>query len=376
MQLTIEQAAVKLGKSPRQIRYLIRQGELPASKQGNMWFIDDAALARAPEQQELESRKVENLRAAVEDALAPGRPARRRYSLRDLKAFQLALPIYREATSALGPEHAACAALRRGFEQLARGCHRFQHVDKAAAYREARDAFSQAACELALADLPAAQACLPGRGPQRAVLRHLAFMRRRHLRVALDVARYFPSIDHGIALEILSRRIGDQRTRALLALLLEHGAGVYRTRLAREILGVLGSEGRGLPIGSCLSQWLANLYLDGVDHFVKRVLKVPAYLRYMDDLVLFDDDRARLEDAREAVTAWLAEHRRLGLGPSVVAEAREPCTFLGYRVSPAGLSPGRKMRRRMPLRVRAAARRGPRALERTVRSYRALVVFG
>lgn len=219
-------------------------------------------------------------------------------------------------------------------------------------------------------------ACLPGRGPQRAVLRHLAFMRRRHLRVALDVARYFPSIDHGIALEILSRRIGDQRTRALLALLLEHGAGVYRTRLAREILGVLGSEGRGLPIGSCLSQWLANLYLDGVDHFVKRVLKVPAYLRYMDDLVLFDDDRARLEDAREAVTAWLAEHRRLGLGPSVVAEAREPCTFLGYRVSPAGLSPGRKMRRRMPLRVRAAARRGPRALERTVRSYRALVVFG
>lgn len=160
MQLTIEQAAVKLGKSPRQIRYLIRQGELPASKQGNMWFIDGAALALAPEQQELESRKVENLRAAVEDALAPGRPARRRYSLRDLKAFQLALPIYREATSALGPEHAACAALRRGFEQLARGCHRFQHADKAAAYREARDAFSQAACELALADLPAAQALL------------------------------------------------------------------------------------------------------------------------------------------------------------------------------------------------------------------------
>jgi hypothetical protein len=66
------------------------------------------------------------------------------------------VPIYREATALLGAEHAACAALRRGFEWLARGCHRYQHAEKSAAYREARDAFSQAACELALADREAA----------------------------------------------------------------------------------------------------------------------------------------------------------------------------------------------------------------------------
>jgi len=219
-------------------------------------------------------------------------------------------------------------------------------------------------------------ACLPGRGPQRAVLRHLAFTRRHTFRLALDVARYFPSIDHDIALEILRHRLRDRRTTDLLAILLHHGGEVYDTALAREILGQPGVPGRGLPIGSCLSQWLANLYLDGVDHLIKRTLKVRAYLRYMDDLVLFADDRAALADARAAITAWLAEHRRLSLGPSHIVDAREPCTFLGYRVSPSGLSAGKKMRRRLPPRVRAAARRGPRALERTLQSYRALVVFG
>jgi len=156
MQLTIEQAAVQFGKSPRQIRYMIRQGRLKATKHGNMWLIDDPPSPHPA----VETRKVDNLRAAVEDALALDRSPRRRYSLRDLKAFQLALPIFRQAAEALGPEHPACLALRRGFEHLARGCHRYQHADKAAAYRDARDAFSQAACELALAELPTAQALL------------------------------------------------------------------------------------------------------------------------------------------------------------------------------------------------------------------------
>jgi len=160
MQLTIEQAATKLGKSARQIRYMISQGQLAASKQGNMWFIDDASAPREEARQAVESRRVEQLRGAVEDALALDRSPRRRYSLCDLKAFQLALPIYRGAVAALGAEHLACLALRRGFEHLARGCHRYQHADKAAAYREARDAFSEAACELALAEHAAAAALL------------------------------------------------------------------------------------------------------------------------------------------------------------------------------------------------------------------------
>jgi RNA-directed DNA polymerase len=219
-------------------------------------------------------------------------------------------------------------------------------------------------------------ACLPGRGPQRAVLRHLAFTRRRRYRLALDVARYFPSVAHAELLAVVGRRLRDARTLALLDLLVRHGGEVHRTALARGVLGAPAERGRGLPIGSCLSQWLANLNLDGVDQFVKRTLKVRAYLRYMDDLVLFGDDRPALEAAHAAVAGWLAEHRRLVLGPAQVVECGEPCTFLGYRVSRSGLAPGEKMRRRLPARVRRAARRGATALARTLASYRALVSFG
>jgi hypothetical protein len=82
------------------------------------------------------------------------------------------------------------------------------------------------------------------------------------------------------------------------------------------------------------------------------------------------------KSAQGAVAGWLAEHRRLTLNPGHIVETAQPCTFLGYRVSRAGLAPGKKLRRRLPERVRRAAGRGPRALERTLQSYRALVSFG
>lgn len=127
-----------------------------------------------------------------------------------------------------------------------------------------------------------------------------------------------------------------------------------------------------------MSQWAANLYLDGLDHFVLRELKVPGYLRYMDDFVLFHDDPKRLVEARGAIEGWLAERRKLRLNPKRwdVHRAEEPSVFLGYRVTRGGVTPGKKLMRRLRGKVRAAAGRGVMALERTVASYRGLVGFG
>jgi hypothetical protein len=44
---------------------------------------------------------------------------------------------------------------------------------------------------------------------------------------------------------------------------------------------------RGLPIGNLTSQFFANVFLDSLDHFVREELRVPGYVRYADDLVLF-----------------------------------------------------------------------------------------
>ena len=150
MQLSLQQAAERLGKSIRQVRYLIQSGELRAGKTGGRWMIDAADLPLSEPQRAAVGRREHALRDAVERGLGLDEKPPERYSVRDLKAFQIALPLYRQGTELLGGNHAAVAALREALTLLTQGCHRFGHDDKAAAYRAARDAASLAVCELVL----------------------------------------------------------------------------------------------------------------------------------------------------------------------------------------------------------------------------------
>lgn len=222
---------------------------------------------------------------------------------------------------------------------------------------------------------------IEGRGAHRAVLWYLAELRRRPFRMALDIRRYFPSIHLPTLHALVAERVADAHTLDLLAMLLRAGSAVYRTAEAYEVLGLAADPLRpdcGMPVGSYLSQWSGNVYLDGLDHLVKRTLKLPGYLRYMDDFVLFAESAGQLEEARDAITSWLQAERRLELNAKrgQVLPAEEPAVFLGYRVSRAGVSPSRKLRSRMARKLNRAARKGPPALERCVRAYRGLLTFG
>jgi RNA-directed DNA polymerase len=86
---------------------------------------------------------------------------------------------------------------------------------------------------------------------------------------------------------------------------------------------------RGLPIGNLTSQFFANLYLDGFDHFVTEVLRAP-YVRYVDDFALFADDPATLLIWRSRIERYLVG-RRLKLHPrkTFISPCREPAQFLG-----------------------------------------------
>ena len=217
-----------------------------------------------------------------------------------------------------------------------------------------------------------------GRGPHRAVLQHLSWQRRFGFRLHLDIAGYFPSIDHARLSALMRRRLYDPRTLGLIELILRSGDQVHRDPLAARVLAArCPPPGQGLALGSWFSQWCGTFYLDGLDQFVKRELKIPGYLRYMDDFVLFDDDATRLAEARAAIAEWLAHERGLALNPKhqEVVPGRAPSVFLGYRITRAGIAPSRKLRRRMRGRVRAAAARGEQALIRSIRSYRGLLLF-
>ena len=219
-------------------------------------------------------------------------------------------------------------------------------------------------------------ACCTGRGVHRAIIRHLGYTRRHRHRLSLDVRRYFPSVDHTILLDLIARRLRDRRTIDLVEQTIVAGGEVYRSRAATALLGP-PRPGAGLAIGSWFSQWSAALYLDGLDHVVKRTLKVPGYLRYSDDMALFADERQHLLEARAAVEEWLSTHRGLELNPKTgaVVPTTQPCVFLGWRISRAGLAPSGKAWRRMRRRLREADSHGPDALARTVAAYQGWMSF-
>lgn len=141
---------MRFAQSLNQVRYLIKQGRLPAHKQAGRWMIDAADLPLSDRQQAAVDRRERALRGAVEAGLGLDQERPARYSVRDLKAFQIALPLFQHAAASLGADHPAALALRKVLVTLAQGCHRFDRDDKAGAYRAARDAASLAVCELIL----------------------------------------------------------------------------------------------------------------------------------------------------------------------------------------------------------------------------------
>ncbi len=222
-------------------------------------------------------------------------------------------------------------------------------------------------------------ACCTGRGPHRAVLEYLRWLRRYRFHLSLDVRRYFASMHHDTLLGLFAHRLRDRRTLALIRDLLAAGGRVYRSALAVKTLGLDADPvpaGCGMPLGGYLSHWSGGFYLDGLDHFVKRELKIRGFLRYMDDSVCFGDDRAELEDAREAIRDWLWTERRLTLKRrrDAVQPTSQPGTFLGFRVSRSGVAPGPKAKRRLKRRLLNVDATGADHLARSLRAYRGLFV--
>lgn len=118
---------------------------------------------------------------------------------------------------------------------------------------------------------------------------------------------------------------------------------------------------QGLPIGNLTSQFLGNLYLTEFDYFLTQQCCVPAYLRYVDDLVLLDDSQSRLWQVKSAVDTFL-ERERLLIHPRKIQLM--PCNqgvdLLGYRVFPTH----RRLRKDNGYRFRRRLRRQAKAYAR------------
>jgi hypothetical protein len=186
-------------------------------------------------------------------------------------------------------------------------------------------------------------ACRKAKGCLAAVERAGQFARQHGWFVKMDVRKYFDSVDHDVVGRLLERRFKDAALLRLLGRIVDS----YHTR-----------PGRGLPIGNLTSQHLANFYLEPLDRFVKEELRRRAYVRYMDDFVIWGHTRGELREALDRVRDFLAAVLKLDLKSNAsLNRTALGMDFLGYRVFPKRL----RLARRSKVRFARKFRRYERA---------------
>jgi len=177
-----------------------------------------------------------------------------------------------------------------------------------------------------------------GKGTHRALNRAQEFARKYPYVLQCDIRQFFPAIDHAILRGNLTRRISDPDVLWLCDQILASGAGVLSKEYEMnwfdgdDLFAKLRL--RGLPIGNLTSQFWANVYLNPFDHFVKRKLGCQAYIRYVDDFLLFARDKKTLWRWKAEIEQRLGEMRQTIHPHAAPRPVTEGFTFLGFCIYP------------------------------------------
>ena len=180
-------------------------------------------------------------------------------------------------------------------------------------------------------------ACRVGKGTHAALDRAQQFARQYPYVLKCDLVHFFPSMDHAILRAQLARFIADERAMWLVDQIIASGASIHRQDALYFPGDDLFAANRpmGLPIGNLTSQFWANVYLNPLDHFIKRELKCRAYLRYVDDFLIFAAEKPTLHRWKKAIIARAATLRlRLHERQAAVFPVTSGIPFLGWRVYP------------------------------------------
>lgn len=161
-------------------------------------------------------------------------------------------------------------------------------------------------------------ASLKGRGIYRAVRLSKKYTKKAECAYCLkfDIKQFYPSINKGILKDLLRKKFKDKDLLWLLDLIIDS--------YPKE---------RGLPIGSYLSQYLANFYLSGFDHFLKEKMQLKHIVRYMDDICIYSDSKAHLHSVFAIVKKYLKNHLDLDIKENyqIFPTQTRGVDFVGYR---------------------------------------------
>ena len=132
----------------------------------------------------------------------------------------------------------------------------------------------------------------------------------------IDVSKFYPNIHHATLKRLLRKKIKDDDLLELLDKIIDSYPGE-----------------KGVPIGSYLSQYLANFYLSYFDHWLKEKMKIKKIIRYMDDMVIFHRSKEFLHWLFLKMNEYLNENLKLTIKQNwqVFPTDVRGVDFVGYR---------------------------------------------
>jgi hypothetical protein len=179
--------------------------------------------------------------------------------------------------------------------------------------------------------IPYSYACRKNKGTFAALAQTACYQKKYQWFLKLDVQKYFENIDHEILFEKLQRIYKDKRLLGLFWKIIDS----YHAR-----------DNVGLPIGNLSSQYFANHYLSFADKQATERLRIPAYVRYMDDMLLWSNDRNELLEKGEQFACFIHEDLKLNLKPFVCNKSKHGLPALGFMVYPHRIRLNRRSKQR------------------------------
>lgn len=142
----------------------------------------------------------------------------------------------------------------------------------------------------------------------------------------LDIKKFFHNAKPSFIFHEIRKTIRDKEVLRLFAMILRYNKQIVDGEVIKT----------GIPIGFYTSPILANVLLNALDHYIKEVLGVEFYVRYMDDIIMFSSNKRKLKRSCLAVSAWI-EDRRMRLKPIWQVHRFKSINFIGYQFKRNGL---------------------------------------
>lgn len=151
----------------------------------------------------------------------------------------------------------------------------------------------------------------------------------------MDITKFFFRVPLEVQLRELAKPIDDPEMMWFLETAIKCDGRPFGLPVdAKDVTECERIMGIGMQVGSLISQMTANVVLTPLDHFIKRVLQVPYYIRYMDDMVCIVNGKSEAREVLKYVADYLDTNLGLQLNSkTAIIPAERGVEFVGKKIT-------------------------------------------